>query len=322
MSWKLTLGCTRAEAEAIDLEAVALIDPVPVLMTSERVVDDPMAWQIDAYFETRPGRTAIAAVRALAPSSATAPPALERVEETDWVTLSQAGIEPVHAGRFYVHTETNRGTVPPGAVALRIDAGLAFGTGGHATTAGCLAELDRLKRRGCVFRNIVDVGTGTGLLAFAARHLWPAAYVAASDIDPVSIGVVRDNAAINRVPLGSERGRIALAVAPGIDHAMLVARAPYDLIIANILAGPLIDLAPALAAALAPGGTLILAGLLDAQAGAVAHAYRRQGLRLAARRGDGDWPVLRLVKRPRHGWRAATRLGPAVPSEAPGYGSW
>lgn len=323
-AWKLTFPCTRAEAEAIDVEDVALlaVDPLPVLMTRERVPDDPSSWQVEAFFEGKPNSGAIAAVQSLVPSARGKRLHAERIRDADWVTMSQAGIEPVHAGRFYVHTATNAGSVPAGATAFRIDAGLAFGTGTHETTSGCLIALDRLKASGARFHNILDLGTGTGLLAFAAMHLWPAAQATASDIDPRSIDVTAENAAHNGVPLGALPGQLALAVAAGLDHPLIVRRAPYDLIIANILAGPLIELAPGIAMALAEGGTLILAGLLGNQAEAVARAYRRHGLRLAGRSDRGDWPALRLVKRARYGADRVTRPGPNGLGERPGFGSW
>jgi ribosomal protein L11 methyltransferase len=319
-SWKVTLPCTRAEAEAVEIEAVAL-DPPPVLLVSERVADDPASWQLEAYFGGKPNSGAVSAVQALLPG-APRRAAIERIRDMDWVTLSQAGIEPVHAGRFYVHTSTNKGAVPAGAKPFRIEAGLAFGTGTHETTSGCLATLDLLKRQGLVARNLLDLGTGTGLLAFAAMYLWPTAYATASDIDPRSIDVTRENAAANGVALGEGPGQLALTAAAGVDHALLVRRAPYDLIVANILAGPLIELAPAVSAALVEGGTLILAGLLHGQADAVARAYRRQGLRLAGRVDRGDWPTLRLVKRARYGAGRVTRPGPDGLGERPGFGSW
>jgi ribosomal protein L11 methyltransferase len=324
MSWKLTLPCTRDEAEAIDFEGAELLalDPSPVLLTSETIPDDPLAWQLEAYFEAKPGKAAIAAVRTLVPSAGKAKPVVEKLPDADWVTLSQAGIEPVHAGRFYVHTSTNRGDVPAGVKAFRIEAGRAFGTGTHETTSGCLLTLDAMRARGEVVRNLIDIGTGTGLLAFAAMHLWPRAYATASDIDPVAVDVSVENAVINAVPLGVGMGELALAAAPGMEHPMLAARAPYDLIIANVLAGPLIDLAPSISAALAPGGTLIVAGLLETQAERVANAYRRHGLRLAGKQPMGDWPTLRLRKRVRYGWGRVTRPGPDGTGLAPGFGSW
>lgn len=323
-SWKVTLPCTRDEAEAIDFEGAELlgIDPMPVLLTSETIPDDPLAWQIEAYFEDKPGKSEIAALHALVPSAGKAKPVIEKLPDEDWVTLSQAGIEPVHAGRFYVHTSTNRGEVPEGAKTFQIEAGRAFGTGTHETTSGCLRTLDGMRARGEVVRNLIDVGTGTGLLAFAAMHLWPRAYATASDIDPVAVEVTAENAAANGVALGFDMGQLALAAAPGLEHPLLIGRAPYDLIIANVLAGPLIELAPSLSAALAEGGTLVLAGLLEAQAERVAHAYRRQGLRLAGRTSTGEWPALRLRKRTRYGRDRVTRPGPDGLGLAPGFGSW
>jgi len=298
-SWKLTLPCTLAEAQVLngDIAPLAMLESPPVLMTSEAELDNPDAWRLDAYFEEEPDAATIALIRALVPSAARRKPKIERLVAQDWLTMSQAGLEPVHAGRFFVHTSAHSGEVPEGARAFLIEAGLAFGTGQHETTTGCLLMLDQLKRRGLVFRDMLDLGTGTGLLAFAAMHLWPRAYSTASDIDPISIDVTRENAEINGISMGNREGRLALAVAPGMAHRLLRHRAPYDLIIANILAGPLIDMAAPIANALDEGGTLILAGLLDSQAERVARAYRRQGLRLAGRIDRGDWPTLRLVKR-------------------------
>jgi ribosomal protein L11 methyltransferase len=206
--------------------------------------------------------------------------------------MSQSGLQPIRAGRFYVHTPMYR-SVPPGTVPFEIDASLAFGTGQHATTAGCLSVLDDLCGNGCQFTNVADVGTGTGLLAFAALALWPGARCIATDLDPVAIDVARDNAAINGVKLGHAAGQLLLAVADGMDSPMLTARAPFDLIIANILAGPLIELAPHFAKALSPRGSIILAGLLDTQATAVSEAYQALGLS-QAERTSGEWPVLVL----------------------------
>jgi ribosomal protein L11 methyltransferase len=301
-TWKVTLPCTKAEAEALagDIAQFAAMDAPPVLMTSEA---DGDAWRMDAYFEARPGRADIDLLFALVPSARGARPKVEKIGDEDWVTLSQAGLEPIRAGRFFVHTPAHRDQIPSGAVPFEIDAGRAFGTGQHETTAGCLAALDRMKAAGAHVSSLADIGTGTGLLAFAALHLWPAAWAAASDIDPVAIEVAAENAAINRIALGRTRGRLELIVAPGMDHRRLKARAPYDLLIANILAGPLIALAPAIAGALAPGGRLILAGLLDHQAEKVAAAYRRRGMVLAARIDRGDWPTLVLRKRKSAAWR-------------------
>jgi ribosomal protein L11 methyltransferase len=305
ITWKVSLPCTRAEAEAMqgDLAEFAAFDSPPVLMTSEADPARPDQWRLDAYFEAEPDGAGLSLLRQLAPSAAGAEPRIERVGDEDWVTLSQQGLEPIRAGRFFVHTPAHRGEVPDGAVAFEVDAGRAFGTGHHETTTGCLMALDRLKEMGANFSDILDLGTGTGLLAFAALKLWPAARVAASDIDPVSIEVTEENAAVNRIPLGRSEGQIELAVAAGLEHPRLAARAPYDLIVANILAGPLIDLAPSVAAALEAGGRLVLAGLLEGQAEAVAAAYRRRGMMAAFTIGRGEWPTLVMRKRRALGWR-------------------
>jgi len=298
-SWKVTFPCTRAEAEALkdDISPLAWLDFPPVLMTSEADSSTPEAWRLDAYFDHEPTGEMLGLLAALAPSAAAIAPVVEKVEEQDWVTLSQQGLEPIRAGRFFVHTPKHRDAAPADAIALEIDAGLAFGTGQHETTTGCLIALGGMKAGGAAAANLLDLGTGTGLLAFAALKLWPAARAAASDNDPVAIEVSGENAAINGVRLGRARGQLELLVAEGMDHVRLRARAPYDLLIANILAGPLIELAPSVAQAIAPRGRLILAGLLDHQAPAVAAAYRRQGMMLTGRVERGEWPTLVMRKR-------------------------
>jgi ribosomal protein L11 methyltransferase len=298
-NWKLTLPCTRAEANAVagDINLFAEIDSPPVLMTSEPNPAQPDTWQLDAFFEGRPDEESIAALRALVPSSAGVEPKLGPVPDEDWVTLSQAGLEPIGAGRFFVYTAAHADKVPEGSIAFQIEAGQAFGTGQHQTTMGCLLMLDKLRSQGKRFDVIADVGTGTGLLAFAAHRLWPLAKVIASDIDPVAIQVSQENAELNRIPLGTRRSAVELVTAAGLAHRQLKRAAPFDLLIANILAGPLIELAPVFASALLPGGTVILAGLLDHQAEAVAGAYRRHKFRLAEQADYGGWSVLRLVMR-------------------------
>lgn len=290
MTFRVTLPCTKAEAEALgeDLPQFAALGSPPVLVTSEAEGEQ---WRLDAYFEERPGKADLALLKSLVPSAAALKPVAEPVTDEDWVTLSQQGLEPIRAGRFFVHTPMHYADRPADTVNFEIDAGLAFGTGQHATTAGCLDALDRLAVSGERFSNIADIGTGTGLLAFAALALWPGAKCIGTDIDPIAVDVSRDNAAINSVRTGHGAGELLLAVADGMDSPMLAARAPFDLLIANILAGPLIELAPDFAKALTPGGTIILAGLLDTQADAVVAAYEKLGLVLRER-GFGEWPVL------------------------------
>ena len=293
-SWKLSLPCTRAEAEAIAVaDLLPGLEPPPVLMTDEPDPEQPDVWTLSAYFEGEPDADALARVRALVATDIAG--TLEKLDDEDWVTASQRGMAPVSAGRFFVHTPAHRDAVPPHAVAFEIDAGRAFGTGHHETTAGCLEALDGLAAAHR-FANIADIGTGTGLLAFAAQRLWPAARVIASDIDPVSIDVSAVNAHVNRVALCSAAGGVLLVVADGMDAPELAERAPYDLIVANILAGPLIALADDFGSALAPGGTLMLAGLLARQADDVEAAYRAVGVMPESRVVRGDWPTLVLRK--------------------------
>ena len=323
MSWIVSLPCTRAEAEALsgDVPALDALAQAPVVVTHE-LNEARDEWQVDAYVEEKPGTDLLKTLASLVSSAKGKKPVVAELPEEDWVTLSQQGLEPVQAGRFFVHTSSYADRVPAGSTSFLIDASQAFGTGGHDTTAGCLSMLDQIKRAGANPRNIADIGTGTGLLAFAAMALWPRAKTIASDIDPASIFVTRDNAAINGVPLGRGGGGLALAVAPGTNHPSIKHRATYDLVIANILAGPLITLAPDIAAVTAPGGHAILAGLIARQMEPVLAAYRAQGSRLAARGGSAEWPCLLLIKRHRYGWRRKERAyHRASPSDA-SFGSW
>jgi ribosomal protein L11 methyltransferase len=288
VSWRVTVRCTRAQAEDLPDTDDLFEDSAPVIVADEPDPVRPDDWLLHAYFDHEPRESDLRCLADLG----TGEPRIEMLGEADWVTMSQIGLQPIRAGRFFVHTPMYR-SHPPGTVASEIDAGLAFGTGQHATTSGCLEALDRLEREGARFTNIADIGTGTGLLAFAALALWPEAKCIATDIDEKAVEVARDNAAINGVKLGHGAGELLLAEADGMDSPLLAARAPFDLIVANILAGPLIELAADFAKALAPSGMVILAGLLDSQADSVVAAYEALGLRLSVRSG-GEWPVLVL----------------------------
>ena len=287
MSWRVTIPCNRAQGEAIEAleDLPAFGDSPPVLVADEPDEFRPDEWLIHAYLEHEPTGDELTALARLGSGA----PQVEALGEDDWVTMSQQGLEPIHAGRFTVHTPTYRPATD--RISFEIDAGLAFGTGQHATTSGCLAVLDELELAGAAFANVADIGTGTGLLAFAALALWPEARCIATDIDPVAVDVARENAAINRIALGHGAGQLLLDVADGMDSAVLTARAPFDLLIANILAGPLIELAPDFSEAVVPGGAIVLAGLLDTQADGVIAAYEAAGCSLH-HRGVGEWPVL------------------------------
>lgn len=297
-SWKLTALAPRQAIEAalIAHEDMEDWDHDIVLTGSEIAEDRPDDWRLEAFMPHKPTRADRIAIAALFAGRA---PKLEAEElpDADWVTLSQQGVEPIRAGRFHVHTPEFPPLGEPGVTDFAIPASQAFGTGQHNTTAGCLAMLTAMKRSGVVVRNLADVGTGTGLLAFAALDLWPRALATASDIDGVCAGVVTDNARRNGLMIGGRGGQVTMVVAAGLNHPLLQARGPYDLIIANILAGPLVELAPDFAQALVPGGSLVLSGLLETQERQVRAACRRAGLRLARRAVHGDWSVLWLRRR-------------------------
>lgn len=304
MSWRTTLPCTRAEAEAIDAADDLTIDAV--LTTAEVETDDASRWRLDAYTDDRPDAALLAALKALTPS-ATAEPEVRELGDEDWIALSQQGLEPIREGRFVVHTPAHPVDAPASGRAFLIDAGRAFGTGHHATTSGCLAMLDALADRR--FDNVIDFGTGTGLLAFAARHLWPDARVTGTDIDPVAVEVAKVNADANDV------AGVTLLVADGARSAEVEAAAPYDLLIANILAGPLSAMAPEIAALAGPHATIILAGLLTTQADAVIAAWSACGCRLEAQDDRGDWSILRLTA-------GAERFVPSGPPDPAGRDGW
>jgi len=295
-NWRVRLSCTRAEAEAVaDADADALfadLEAPPTLVTDEPDPADPDAWTLDAFFTDAPEAEWVARLYQLAPSAAPGSAATVLLPDADWVVMSQVALPPVRAGRFLVHTAAFAAARRPGDVAIRIEAGMAFGTGQHFTTHGCLDALAWLAKRHR-FRNALDLGTGSGILALAVART-STARVTASDIDPVSTRVARANVVANGVRTGRVQGQIDVVTATGLNHLRLRARAPFDLITANILAAPLIALAAPIAAALAPGGVVVLAGLLDSQARSVAAAYTGRGLKLIRRIDRGEWPTLVL----------------------------
>lgn len=313
-SWQISMFADRPiiEAALIAHEDAWDWDQELILSGGEITEDKPDDWRMDVFLPRKPVLADRAAIRALFAGDdgkGKAPKFKEeRLPDVDWVTQSQEGLEPIHAGRFVVHTPDFAVDPQDGIHAFTIPASRAFGTGHHATTAGCLDMLGVMRGEGVIVRNLADIGTGTGLLAFAALHLWPRALATASDIDDACVNVVHYNAEINHVPVGHRAGEVTMLVADGMDDPVLQARGPYDLLIANILAGPLIELAPDFARALVPGGSLLLAGLLATQEDQVRAACRRAGLRIARRKVHGDWSVLWLRKRPGVNVRA-TRPG-------------
>src|SRR5882762_5549674 len=205
------------------------------------------------------------------------------------IVLSQEGLPPVRAGRFFVYGAHDAERVPQGVIPIRIEAGLAFGTGHHETTALCLKAVSVAARRKRP-RSVLDLGCGSGVLAIAAAKLWRLPVIA-TDIDPIAVEVARENCRSNDVaPL------VRAAVAEGFEHPAIRARAPYELILANILASPLARLAPALSAALARGGTAVLSGLLRSQESQVLSYYRTQGLVFRQALREGQWSALVLQR--------------------------
>jgi ribosomal protein L11 methyltransferase len=246
----------------------------------------PGRWQLTVYFEAGPDKAERAALARLA--GADLPPfAFAALPETDWVAKSLAGLAPVRAGRFVIHGRHDRERVAANDIGIEIEAGLAFGTGHHGTTSGCLIAIDTVAKERRI-ANALDVGTGSGVLAIALAGR-AHARVLATDIDPVAVAVARENVRLN----GAAR-QVTTLVAAGLNHAAIRARAPYDLIVANILAGPLVALAPAIARAIAPGGTVILSGLLTEQQRRVAAMYRGQGFALSRAIVIGEWATLVL----------------------------
>ncbi|CAN7332269.1 50S ribosomal protein L11 methyltransferase [Pararhizobium sp. LjRoot235] len=211
----------------------------------------------------------------------------EVIPDVDWIAKSLEGLSPVRAGRFLVHGSHDRDKVRINDIAIEIDAGQAFGTGHHGTTAGCLEVIERVMRARKV-RNALDLGTGSGVLAIAARKLKPIP-VLATDIDPIATRVAAENVRRNGISTG-----ITTVTAPGFHSPAFATHGPFDLIIANILARPLIKMAPQLAGHLAPGGSVILSGILASQRWKVLSAYNGQHLRHVRTIWRNGWVTIHL----------------------------
>jgi ribosomal protein L11 methyltransferase len=286
--WTVRLRLDASGAEA----AEAALEPFAQAL-SRYEVDGGRQWEIEALVAGRPDRRAIRAALA-----GFGPPAFAPLAPRDWVAESRRALPPIAAGRFYLRGAHVEEPTPRGKIALLIDAGAAFGTGRHETTRGCLLAMDRMARVGRRFRRPLDLGCGSGILAMAAARLWPGEALAA-DNDPDAVRVARENAAINGL-----MDRVIVVKSIGYGAAAIRRRAPFDLILANILARPLMRMAGALARHLAPGGRAVLSGLLTTQAEEVLAAHRRHGLALDFRLELGDWSVL-VLRQPRRADRPA-----------------
>jgi len=275
-------------AEALGA-ALEKLDPAPTGVGVFEIEDGSDLWEVGAYFMDRPSE-AILEVFALAFDAK--PFVISEVPEIDWVAHVRRELPPVEAGRFFVYGSHDAGKVPAGRVALQIEATVAFGTGHHGTTLGCLRAFDRLLDAGFAPKNVADIGCGTAVLALAAAKTLPSAQILASDIDQVAVDVARANTQINDL-----QGRLVCLEAAGFAHPDIARRAPFDLVFANILKGPLLELAPDMAAHIAKDGLAILSGLLVVQAEAIIAAYDAAGFDLHAREDLGEWAALVMHRR-------------------------
>ena len=275
------------EAAALALsDALEKLTPEPTGVGVFEIEDNSGLWEVGAYFLEQPDEVVL---DVLALAFGARPFALSELPEIDWVAKVRRELSPVEAGRFFVFGSHDAGRVPADKIALQIEATVAFGTGHHGTTLGCLRAFDRLFEAGFRPARVADIGCGTAVLAIAAAAVLPDALVIASDIDQVAVDVALANVSINRL-----EGRVTCVEAAGFANPRLAKAAPYDLVFANILKGPLIELAPAMAAHTAPGGLIILSGLLVVQADAVTDAYLSAGFSAKGREDIGEWSTLVL----------------------------
>lgn len=252
------------------------------------VEDGNTAWRLDAYFEDEPDMSEVNAT--VANSAKLGAGSIEELPEVDWVAHSLEGLGVVRCGRFVLYGIHDADKLPneDGDIPIRIDANLAFGTGHHPTTAGCLTLLDRFA--GWAPKSIFDLGCGSAVLAIAAAKMWDRDIIA-SDIDEDSVSIAAENAAFNDVG-----DKLTTITAAGFDHPDIAAAAPFDFVFANILAGPLAELAPDMAKHIGKNGRVMLAGLMSEQESNVVEAYEREGFRLINRLDQPTWPILLFVK--------------------------
>lgn len=266
-------------------EKLELLNPEPTGIGVFEIEDGTGTWEVGAYFVERPDEAGLAL---LATMLGAKPFVVSKLDDRDWVAQVKRELTPVKAGRFVVYGAHDADNVPSQKIGLLIEAAMAFGTGHHGTTQGCLTSLDHLLQAGFTPRHVADIGSGTGVLAMAAAKVWPARIVA-SDIDPVATATAAANVRSNRL-----NGRIQCVTSVGFRHPELRKRAPYDLIFANILARPLKRLAPDMARHTTPGAFIILSGLLNRQAPNVLATYRGHGFTLERRLVIGEWTTLTL----------------------------
>ena len=280
----LTLLPDETRAKALG-DAMEGMTPEPTGIGVFEMEDDSGLWEVGAYFTEAPDEAGLAV---LAAAFDARPFTVSELPEIDWVAKVRRELSPVEAGRFFLYGSHDADRVPADAVPLLVDAAMAFGTGHHGTTKGCLVAFDRLLNDNHEFARVADIGCGTAVLAMAAAKETKATPIA-SDIDAVAVEVAEANVALNDLT-----GRVDCIEATGFDHPRIAEGGPYDLIFANILKGPLIGLAPDMAAHAAPGSMAILSGLLNPQADEVTAVYARHGYSEVEREVIGDWTTLTL----------------------------
>ena len=277
-------GKVAADALGAALEA---LEPAPIGVGVFEIEDQSDTWEVGGYFVEPPNDISLALLSA---AHGAAEFVVSELPDRDWVSHVRRELKPVEAGRFFVYGAHDADKVPDGRVALCIEAAMAFGTGHHGTTLGCLRALSRLIDDGFSAQRIVDIGCGTAVLAMAAARSWPHV-VYASDIDPIAVEVAAANVHAN----GLEDCVVCLKAA-GIDHPELDRENAFDLVFANILKAPLLDLAPDIARITRPGARAILSGILNEQADDVAKIYEKIEFNTAYRDEIVDWTTLTLVK--------------------------
>ncbi len=283
----LTTLTGRENAEKLGGAMERLI-PEPTGVGVFEMEDGSGLWEIGGYFTETPDEAALAV---LAVAFGAKPFAVSELPDVDWVAKVKRELSPVVAGRFFVYGSHDADKVPADCEPLLIEAAMAFGTGHHGTTLGCLKGLDRLVGEGFVGQKVADLGCGTAVLAMAAARIWPDT-VLASDIDEVAVDVAKANVAANDLV-----GRVNCVEAAGFDHEALQAMAPFDLIFANILKAPLVMLAPEMGQNIGAGGHAILSGILNEQADDVVAAYDTSGFDVHTREEIGEWTTLTLTRR-------------------------
>lgn len=283
----LTTLADKDKAAALG-EAMERLNPEPTGVGVLSVEDGSGLWEVGGYFVGPPDQAGLAL---LALAFDARPFAVSELPETDWVAHVRRELSPIRAGRFFLYGSHDADKVPGDVVPLAIDAAMAFGTGHHGTTQGCLIALDRLADQGFVGKNVADIGCGTAVLAMAAAKIWPDGVICASDIDQIAIDTTIANLGFNDLA-----GRITCITCPGFENATLTNAAPFDLVFANILKAPLVSLAPDMGQNLGSGGFVILSGILNEQANDVVAAYTAQGFDLRENDVIGEWTTLTLQK--------------------------